>query len=160
MSRSAYALPIVLLLSVLLLSCGGGGESDSAATNCAKVSGSWTVTDSATIACSGSFGSGTETQTGTGTVQINQLGCSVSFFTPAPANLSRRGTVTENTIQMSGPLAAGGAGVTFTQNEITFAGSIASDGRTINLTGSGVISGTALGAPGSCTATSTETLTR
>jgi hypothetical protein len=159
MSRSAYALPIVLLLSVLLLSCGGGG-SDSATTNCAQVSGSWTVTDSATVTCSGIFGSGTQTQTETGTVQVNQFGCHIGFSTPAPANLPRSGTVTENTIQMAGPLAAVVPGVTFSQNEIVFSGSIASDGKTINLTGSGVVSGTALGAPGSCTATSTEVLTR
>jgi hypothetical protein len=160
MSRSAHALPVALLLSGLLLSCGGGGGSDSAATDCAQVSGNWTVTDSATISCSGSFGSGTQTQTGTATIQINQIGCSVSFSTPAPANLSRSGTVTRDTIQVMGPLAAGGAGVTFSQNAITFSGSIAPDKKTMNLTGNGMVSGTALGVPGSCTATSTEVLIR
>lgn len=129
-----------------------------AAAACAQVAGTWAVTDTATVRCSGSFGSGSDTITETGTISITQSGCNISFR--SPANTLRTGTVSGNTIQFSGPLALSSPGVTFTENQISFSGTVASDGRRIDLTGSGRAAGSIQGQPGSCTATSTERMTR
>jgi hypothetical protein len=160
MSSNRYLFGISLILSLTLTSCGGGGEgsfTDSTGA-CAQVAGTWKVADSAHISCTGSFGSGSTDQSATGTISITQNGCEISFL--SPSNTLRTGTVTATTMQVSGPLALASDGVTFTQNGIDFSGPVSVDGSTVNLSGTGVASGTALGVPGSCTATSTETLTR
>ena len=124
-----------------------------------SIAGTWAVSDTATISCSGSFGSGSNTETATGNITISQNGCNISFV--SPANTLRSGTInSNNAIQVSGAVALASAGVTFTQNRIDFTGTLASSGRRIDLTGSGGATGSSQGVPGSCTASSTEVLTR
>jgi hypothetical protein len=147
------------------LTCDGPMGSGAATANisvaaavCAQVAGTWTVTDTATVSCSGSFGSGSDTVTETGTITIAQSGCDISFR--SPANTQRTGTVTGNAIQFSGPMALSSPGVSFNENRISFSGTVSSDARRIDLTGTGRAAGSIQGSPGSCTATSTERLTR
>ena len=141
---------------------GSGSASASLAVSaqaCASIAGTWAVSDTATISCSGSFGSGSNTETATGNITISQNGCNISFV--SPANTLRSGTInSNNAIQVSGAVALASAGVTFTQNRIDFTGTLASSGRRIDLTGSGGATGSSQGVPGSCTASSTEVLTR
>lgn len=124
---------------------------------CQDVSGSWLVNETATITCSGSFGSGTQTQSGSGNVTITQNGCNISFL--SPANATRSGTVTGNNIQFSG-IVAQTSGVDINQNNINFTGTINQSVNTINTTGTGAVTGSVSGVPGSCTVSSTETFTR
>jgi Putative binding domain, N-terminal len=131
---------------------------DAAPPPCVQIGGSWTVVETATVSCTGSFGSGSTTETATGTLSIAQSGCGISFL--SPAQTLRTGTVTGNTVRFSGPLAIAGPDVILTQNQINFSGSIAADTRSINVTGSGVASGTFQGAPGSCSAMSSERFSR
>ena len=132
-------------------------EIDGTEPACQDVSGSWLVNDSATITCSGSFGSGTQTQHGSGYVTITQNGCNISFM--SPANTTRSGTVTNYNIQFSGILAQT-SGAVITQNYINFNGTISQNLKMINTTGTGAVTGSVSGVPGSCTASSIETFTR
>jgi hypothetical protein len=125
---------------------------------CVQIGGSWTVVETATVSCTGSFGTGTATETATGNLSIAQSGCSISFL--SSANTLRSGAVTGNSVQFSGPLAIAGPDTILNQNQINFSGAISSDTRSINVTGSGVASGTFQGSPGSCSATSSERFSR
>lgn len=128
---------------------------------CAQIGGTWSAYDEVTLSCSGSFGSGSETESATGRIVITQNGCQISF--PSPLNTSstvRTGVVTGNTFQASGVLAAPQSGLSFSQNRIDFSGTVSADGRRIDLTGAGAVRGTFGGVPGACTASSMETLTR
>jgi hypothetical protein len=128
---------------------------------CAQIGGMWNVTDDMTFTCTGSFGSGTTTQSGTANLTITQTGCNISFPSPmGTADTIRTGTVTGNTFQASGPLAVVQAGVVVSQNRIDFSGTVAADGRRIDTTGVGTVTGSYLGSPGACTASSKETWTR
>lgn len=125
---------------------------------CQDVSGRWLVYESATITCSGSFGTESETESGSGYITIIQNGCNVSFL--SPANTTRTGTVTGNNIQFSGIAALVTPDVVFNQNYINFTGVISQDLQTINMSGKGAVTGSVSGVSVSCTVTSTETFTR
>jgi hypothetical protein len=125
---------------------------------CQDVSGAWFVNDSATTSCSGSFGQDSQHDNASGTITIIQNGCSISFM--SPANTLRSGTIAGNTLQVSGIAAIASPGITITQNNISFNGTLSANGKTINMTGIGIISGYGDGESGSCSISSTETLSR
>ena len=128
---------------------------------CAQIGGMWNVTDDMTFTCTGSFGSGTTTQSGTANLTITQTGCNISFPSPiGTADTIRTGSVSGNTFQAYGPLSAASAGYLLSQNRIEFSGAVVNDGRRIDTTGVGMVSGTYQGSPGTCTASSKETWTR
>jgi hypothetical protein len=154
---------LMITLTTVVVNCGGGGggtdsPTASPSTTCQDISGSWNVNETVTITCSGSFGSGTQTQSGSGSVTITQNGCDISFM--SPANAMRTGTVADYDINFSGIIAQSTQGVDFDQNYINFTGTVNQDLKTINTAGTGEVTGSVSGAPGSCTASSTETFSR
>jgi YVTN family beta-propeller protein len=128
---------------------------------CAQIGGTWNIAEDVTLACSGAFGSGTVTQSGTSSTTITQTGCNFSFPSPlGTASTARTGTVTGNTIQATGPMAVDQAGLVFSQNRIEFSGTVTADVRRIDTTGVGTVTGTYQGYPGECTASTKEAWTR
>jgi hypothetical protein len=144
-------------LAGLVAACGGGGGSG-VPTVCEDVSGSWNVSETATLTCSGSFGSGTETLSGSGTITMSQSGCRISFL--SPLDTTRSGTIDGSDLELSGTAAKVNAAVVVTRNQIGFTGSLSPDGQSIHLAGTGSVQGTYQGIAGSCTVTSSEVLTR
>jgi hypothetical protein len=144
-------------LACAALACGGGGSSGEP-TVCEDVSGAWNVSESVTITCSGSFGSGTDTESGSGSITMSQSGCRISFT--SPMDTARSGTIDGSDLQLSGVAAIVNPAVIVTRNRIDFTGTLSGDGSTIHLSGTGSVQGTYQGSPGSCSVSSTEVLTR
>jgi hypothetical protein len=129
---------------------------------CVNIAGNWNFTDSGTVTCTCGGETDTENISGSGTVNISQNGCNVSWSVPLNGvNYSRSGTVSGNIIQVSGifvvPLVGG---VNITQNTYSASGTISEDTKTINLNGSGSASGSYEGIAFSCSGTDTVALTR
>jgi hypothetical protein len=146
-------------LACVAVACGGGGGGSSGEpTVCADVSGPWNVTETATITCYGSFGSGTQTQTGSGSITMSQNGCSISFM--SPENTARSGTIDGSDLKLSGAAAVVNPAVVVARNRIDFTGVLSADGNTIDLTGSGSVQGSYQGTSGGCSVSSSEAFTR
>jgi len=127
---------------------------------CPDIAGKWNFTNSGTVTCTGGGETDTEYPSGSGTVCISQNACNVSWRDPV-FNQSRSGTVSGNTIQVSGIFAVPLVGdVNFTQNSYSASGTISEDTKTINLNGSGTASGSYEGIDFSCSGTDKATFTR
>lgn len=144
------------------LSCSGPGGTGSAtatvtvsALACAQIGGTWTETARVTLTCIPADESDTTTATGTG--NIVQSGCNISY---SVMGIARTGTVSGYTFTMSGPVAVAADGATLTENILTISGTISADTRRITATGTGRLAGSAPGFSVSCDVSSSSTLTR
>jgi hypothetical protein len=123
---------------------------------CPNIAGSWHFTNSGVVTCNGE----TEYPSGSGTINITQSGCNVSWTDPV-YNQYRSGPVSGNTINVSGNFAVPLVeGVHFTQNTYSASGTISEDTKTINLNGKGSATGSYEGMNFSCKGTDTATFTR
>jgi hypothetical protein len=133
---------------------------------CPDIAGKWNFTNSGVVTCSGGGETDTEYPSGSGTACITltqnstQNSCNVSWIVPG-TDYSRSGTVTGNSIQVSGifvvPLVEG---VNITQNSYSASGTISEDTNTINLNGEGSAAGSYEGIGFTCTGTDEATFTR
>ncbi|MEW6584347.1 MAG: choice-of-anchor D domain-containing protein [Nitrospirota bacterium] len=135
-------------------SSGGGGK------ECPDISGEWDYENSGTVTCTYGGDSETEHVSGSGAIFITQDGCKISWTEPT-FDVSRSGTVTGNSVEVSGkfvvPLVGG---VDLTQNTYSATGTISQDKETINLSGSGQANGSYQGISFSCTGTDEAVFTR
>ncbi len=130
---------------------------------CVNIAGNWNFTDSGTLTCSCDDGYSESTPIGgSGTIDIAQNGCSVSWSVSGNGtSYLRSGTVSGNSIQVSGlfiiPLVSG---ITINQNTYTATGTINPAVTNIFMTGSGLATGSYEGTPCSCSGTDSATFTR
>lgn len=138
---------------------GGGGGPDEPA-ECANVAGTWRVTETAYLDCDENLDPFVpESVSGSGTVEIEQDGCKVSYRVPQ-LDVERRGVVGLDFIEMSGPLARV-EGVRVIDNVLDVQGAIDSEQpSSFDVTGSGRLTLAYEGERGSCTATSSATFRR
>lgn len=129
---------------------------------CPNIAGNWNFTDSGTVTCSGGGDTETIPISGSGTANITQNGCNVSWPIPLNGvNYSRSGTVSGNAIQVSGVFVVPLVGeVNITQNTYSASGTISEDTRTMTLNGLGLASGSYEGIAFSCSGTDKATFTR
>ena len=133
---------------------------DSSFPSCVDISGNWFAQESVTLTCSFLGETDTETQSGSGWTFITQNRCNISYSS-IPADVIRNGVVDGNWVTVTGPFAFpvdSGITVNFSYNLATASGTGTSN--QIDLNASGSVSGTANGAPFSCTGTSIATFTR
>ena len=147
-------LPMVNIL-VMYMVVGGAATIIVQAYACADISGQWNVTETANVTCTST---GLITETASGLITMNQSGCNISYIHPQ-LNVSRSGTVGDNSLQMSGKLALFIPGVTVTENNITITGSIQGE-NLITFTGQGRASASLDGFTETCTGTTSGTFTR
>lgn len=120
---------------------------------CTNIAGKWYVSESITYTCvlagEDSF---PDSDSGSGTVDMLQNGCNVSYVPPT-INAPRSGQITGNQINLSGAFVVPlDPGVTLSQNNATLTGTVNEEQFTINGTGHAV--GTAYGIPFSCSGNS------
>ena len=131
---------------------------------CASLGGAWNATESGSMSEAATLGgqsdSGTDPVGGSGSVTIVQTGCAIRYdplaqsgliganLTPAQiASIQRSGTVSGNSVTVSGPLAlldtlaAAASNVTVTANLLTATGQVAGNVLTLQETGSFSASG-------------------
>lgn len=125
---------------------------------CVNIAGQWDVTESVTITCQLQGESDTLTQSGSGTVTMQQSGCNISYTVPQ-INVIRAGTIVGDTLHLTGPFVVFQPGVVATENNLTIVGTV-ENGRRIPLSGTGVASGSLEGIPFTCNGTSTALMTR
>jgi len=145
-----FGFPLVILLSPFTLN----------AQTCVNIAGPWYGSESGTVTCSGGGESETFPIYGSGNVTIIQNGCNVTYNVPG-ITASRSGTVSGNSIQVSGPMILPvDSDVIVTQNTYTASGTISADGRSMNLSGSGSAAGIYEGINYTCTGTSQVVFTK
>jgi hypothetical protein len=124
---------------------------------CTNIAGKWLVSESITYTCVIEGDSFTDSDSGEGTVDILQNGCSVSYVPPT-VNAPRSGQISGNQISLSGAFAIPfAAGVTLSQNNATLTGTVNEEQFTLN--GTGLAAGTAYGIPFSCSGNSVAKFT-
>ncbi|MDD5321200.1 MAG: hypothetical protein PHD43_11425 [Methylococcales bacterium] len=127
---------------------------DLSGAECINIAGRWSVSESGTGTCVYAGIIDSVPLSGSGTVDILQNGCNISYVTPS-FNVVRSGQITGNQINFSGaffvPL---DAGITIFQNSFTLTGTV-NEEKQFTLKGTGVAAGTAYGIPFSCTENST-----
>lgn len=149
----------VVNISVMYLIVGVAATIIVRAYACADISGEWYIEETATVTCSAAGDSETFTETQSGYIFMNQSGCNISYVHPQ-VDVTRSGTVGDNTLQMTGPLLLPFApGINVTENILNITGTIQRV-NLIDFTGNGRASGTIDGIRFSCTATSTGTMDR
>ena len=135
--------------------------------DCPDVSGSWFAQEDLTLTCTYLGDTFTDTESDSGTVYINQHGCSVSYLPvhaedyPGGEELTRYGVVNGNQMSVQGPFLY----VLDPTADIRFSQNLAAAICTVNANqmsckGSGVGNGTADGVPFNCSGTSTGTFSR
>jgi hypothetical protein len=124
---------------------------------CANIAGAWRASETVTITCCSEGYCETETYSETGTINIQQNGCNISY---GSGPYTRKGTIDGNKIKMSGLFAIfePGSGCTATQNSFVLNGTV--DGNQMNWQGSGILKGQCDGFSFSCTGRSTVKLAR
>jgi hypothetical protein len=145
---------VVIWIPLLAVTIACGGDSTWPSAACANIAGSWDATESALVTCPPAAPFPVSVK---GPVTISQSGCSVTW---SLQGVPRTGTVTGNTLRVSGPLAVSTPGITFTSNVITDEGPISQDAHRLDVTGAGQLQGTIGGAPVTCTVTSTASAMR
>jgi hypothetical protein len=127
-----------------------------------NISGNWFARETVTAICSLAGEQETFTQSGSGTVTINQNGRQVSYIpSGGTPDFIRTGLVTGNSVQFSGKFIfpVEDIEINFTQNIATANGPITPN--RIDLTGTGIARGTVVGfGQIECTGNSTATFTR
>ncbi len=125
---------------------------------CANIAGQWDATETITVTCvAQGFPPETITQTGSGSITMQQSGCNISYTIPQ-INFLRSGTINGNSIHMTGKFVEAPQCV-ITQNLVTVDGTVEND-RRISLSGTGVAEGTCEGVFVRCDGTSTAVMTR
>jgi uncharacterized protein (TIGR03437 family) len=153
-----------LMINVAGNTASAGTLNVTSANGCADISGAWQVSETAKITitdtAAGVTESGSEDGKGSGTVNIIQDGCSVSYTPPGISSLTsgqlsaeqaaafrRTGTVSGNTVVFKGILAlvdvvaANVAGVVISENHAEFSGTLLNGTITLSGTGRLIASG-------------------
>jgi len=131
------------------------------AQDCANVSGTWHVEESATVIFSAEGETETVEASGSGEITIEQNGCQISFYSPGldgDIMLLREGTVTNNSITFSGRMVPDMPDVSCSGNLITGNGDI--EGNTIYITTTGSASCSVEGTSVSITSNGSAVFTR
>lgn len=124
---------------------------------CDDISGDWDYSDDGTVRCSGGGETYKDDVSDSGTITIEQDGCTISW--DAGYDASRNGSIKGRSIKVSGECAVALVdGVDFTKNTYTAKGTI--NGDKITLRGKGKASGSYEGIRFSCTVKDTVVLTR
>jgi len=128
-------------------------------TDCADIRGAWDFSEQVAVTCTVAGDQETATMSGSGTIDIEQDGCSFRFS--APEGPVRNGEIDGTRIRMENPFILDvGVGIDFSENRAIAEGALSPDGNTISLTGTGTASGFIEGERFSCTGTSTAEFTR
>ncbi len=127
---------------------------------CADISGDWYITETLDVTCCENGFCLSDTESGSGTIKIQQDGCHISYdvYFPGEGYFPRSGSIDGNEFNFSGILMIVEPGCTVYQNVINSSGTV--NGDQINGTSSGIVNGSCNGSSFSCTANSTITGTR
>jgi|GEM_PF-1964668 len=127
---------------------------------CVNIAGRWNYSENGTLTCEAQGEAVTDPISDTGTVDIVQEGCNISYAGPGPGAVRRTGQIRNNMITLSGILVSSpGGGVTLSENSFTATGAVNALDQ-FTLSGTGVIRGTDSGIPFSCTLNSIGNFTR
>ncbi len=141
---------------------GNNGCTVNISSACANIAGTWNASEKSTVTCCMDGYCETENFNGIGTVSIQQMGCNVSYsiYVNGYGYVARKGTISGNTIKLSGKfvILEPEFGCTETKNIVYLNGTV--NGNQINLKGSGAFNGTCDGYSLSCNGSSTAIFSR
>jgi hypothetical protein len=158
---------VAALMMATVVGCGrsggDGGGLGPIPTECIDISGSWTVTESASLTCGGFLDTFVPSSlSGSGAVDLRQDGCELAYSVPG-SGLERRGTIDGSFVWLSGSIAAvpGIEGVRIIENVLTIEGEVdGDDPNSFVLNGYGGLSVEFEGETSSCTVSSTAEFSR
>lgn len=132
---------------------------DSNGTECINIAGRWNYSENGTVTCSSPRNAVTELVSGTGTIDILQTGCNISYALPGPDQIKRTGQIKGNMITLSGVLIPAVSDITLSDNSFIATGAVNALDQ-FTLIGTGQIKSTNSGIPFSCTFNSISDFTR
>ncbi len=149
MKKMIFCASAALVLATVGISQAGIFDSPSeTSSKCENVSGSWDVREDVKVTC----GRDTKRGSTSGTIKLEQTGCSIRFTDQN--NAQRSGTVTGKNITYEGIASTDNRGITLTANKATYNGVYDSFFKTIKTRGTTRIEGkTSDGDPIDCTGT-------
>ncbi len=156
MKKKIFCASAALILATASISQAGFFDSPSNSTpECENVSGNWDVREDAKVTC----GRDTKSGSTSGTITLEQTGCSIKFSDQN--NAPRSGTVTGKNISYSGNASTENGGVTLTTNKATYNGTYDSFFKKITSKGTARIVGkTSDGDAIDCTGTTEATMSK
>jgi len=142
--------------------CNGSDLPCAAPPECANIAGTWSVSETATVRCCIGSECESETISGSDTVTMRQQGCRAGYEVCLPGYgcYERSGTVTGNTVSLSGPflIMDPAYDCNIAQNILNLNGTL--NGNRISFRGSGRTSGSCEGMTFSCTGETTAEFTK
>ncbi|MEF3076332.1 hypothetical protein V2P20_14980 [Methylobacter sp. Wu1] len=127
---------------------------------CINIAGRWNFSENGTFTCQAEGEQPfTDPISDTGTFDILQNGCNISYTGPGPDPIKRTGQINGNMVTLSGVLVVPGSGVALSENSFTATGAVNAPDE-FTLSGTGQIRGTDSGVPFSCTLNSIGKFTR
>jgi hypothetical protein len=123
-----------------------------------NIAGTYDVAEELTLTITIDGQSQTQTNSGAGRIALQQDGANIRYTVPG-TNVARTGSISGNTLTMSGPFGMAADGVRYTKNNITFVVDI-TDQNHFTSVGHGEAAGTYNGYPFAMVGTDTATLDR
>jgi hypothetical protein len=128
-------------------------------TECINIAGRWNYSENGTFTCQSEGEAFTDPISDTGTIDILQDGCSISYTGPGPDAIKRAGQIRGNMATLSGVLTPPVSGITLSENSFTASGAVNTPNQ-FTLSGTGRLEGADSGIPFSCTLNSIGKFTR